>query len=224
MGRMIDADRLTERLELTGILLGLERSIIETEPTVDAAPVVWKEIPGFEGLYEVSNTGKVRNRKHEILKQQIKRTPCTCYKTVDLWKNGSYCKKYVHRLIAESFIPNPSGFEFVNHKDEDGTNNSIENLEWCTREYNVNYGTARKRQAKKLKGRKSEKRIAVIQMDKDGNEIKIHPSVTSAAESVGCSISEISSVCKGKRKTTRGFDWKYYYPNRSAKMDLEETP
>lgn len=124
---------------------------IQNEPTVEAKPVVWKSIAGFEGLYEVSNFGSVRNGKGEIKKQGIKRTTWTCYKTVKLWKDGKYHTKYIHRLIAEAFIPNPDNLPFINHKDEDGTNNSIENLEWCTREYNANYGTAQKKRIKKLK-------------------------------------------------------------------------
>ena len=121
-------------------------------PTVDAVPVVWKPVLGFEGLYRVSNLGKVRNKNGEILKQGIKRTNGTCYKIVNLWKDGRYYKKYIHRLIAEAFIPNPNNLPMINHKDEDGTNNSIDNLEWCTREYNVNYGTAKERRAKKIRG------------------------------------------------------------------------
>lgn len=125
--------------------------VINRQPPVEAKPVVWKSIAGFEGLYEVSNFGSVRNGKGEIKKQGIKRTTWTCYKTVKLWKDGKYHTKYIHRLIAEAFIPNPDNLPFINHKDEDGTNNSIENLEWCTREYNANYGTAQKKRIKKLK-------------------------------------------------------------------------
>ena len=130
----------------------------------DVAPVRWAPVIGFEGLYEISNTGKVRNKKKETLKQGLKRTPCTCYKVVYLWKDGRYYKKYVHRLIAEAFIPNPENLEFINHKDEDGTNNDIENLEWCTREYNVNYGTALSRMAKKIRGRESYTKEPVLQL------------------------------------------------------------
>ena len=125
---------------------------VKALPAADVAHVVWMPIIGFEGLYEVSSLGRVRNKKGETLKQRIKRTNGTCYKSVDLWKDGRYYKKYIHRLVAEVFIPNPEGLPFVNHKDEDGTNNFIDNLEWCTREYNVNYGTAKERRAKKIRG------------------------------------------------------------------------
>ena len=95
---------------------------------------------------------RCRNNKGVVLKQGIKRTSGTCYKTVNLWKDGKYHKKYIHRMMAEVFIDNPNNYEFVNHKDEDGTNNHLSNLEWCTREYNVNYGTAKERRAKKIRG------------------------------------------------------------------------
>ena len=76
----------------------------------------------------------------------------TCYKRVSLYKDGQYKSKYVHRLVAEAFIPNPNNSPVVNHKDEDGTNNKVENLEWCTNQYNANYGTARERQREKIVG------------------------------------------------------------------------
>lgn len=218
--RLIDADELLN--ELTGVEVmwwpkgnytnyddTTIAEIINNLPTIEAVPVVWKQIEGFEGLYEVNNFGKVRNNKGEIKKQGIKRTNGTCYKTVKLWKNGQYHTKYIHRLIAEAFIPNPDNLPFINHKDEDGTNNSIDNLEWCTREYNVNYGTAKERRAKKIRGRESEKRKAVLQYDLNGNFVAYYPAITIAASELGCSTTEISSVCNGKRRTARGFIWKY---------------
>lgn len=127
-------------------------SWIESQPAADVVEVKWMPVLGFEGLYEISTFGQVRNKKGEILKQRIKQSYGTCYKSIDLWKDGRYHKKYVHRLIAEAFIPNPDNLPFVNHKDEDGTNNLISNLEWCTREYNVNYGTAKERRIRKIRG------------------------------------------------------------------------
>lgn len=146
--RLIDADALDfDGMSITQIV-----DAVQDAPTIDVAPVVWENVDGFDGLYFVNKYGQVKNKKGEIMKQQIKRTNGTCYKSLSLWKDGRYYKKYVHRLVAEKFIPNPHGLEFINHKDEDGTNNVVENLEWCTREYNVNYGTARERRIKKIKG------------------------------------------------------------------------
>ena len=98
----------------------------------------WKAVPGYEGLYEVSNKGNVRNvRRNKLLRLQKNQG----YIKVWLYKNGIVTGLRVHRLVAQAFIPNPDNLLEVNHKDEDKTNNSVDNLEWCTRKYNVNYGT-----------------------------------------------------------------------------------
>ena len=125
---------------------------IRNIPAVDAAPVVWKPVSGYEGKYEVSTLAQVRNEHGKILKQGIKRTNGTCYKVVGLCKDGKCHTKYIHRLVAEAFIPNPDCLPFINHKDEDGTNNLIENLEWCTPQYNTTYRDAHKKRGKKLRG------------------------------------------------------------------------
>ena len=99
----------------------------------------WKEVPDYEGLYEVSNTGNVRSLiKNKIIKGFINRCG---YKLVGLSKNGISKWFQVHRLVAQVFIPNPDNLPMVNHKDEDKNNNRVENLEWCDAKYNINYGT-----------------------------------------------------------------------------------
>lgn len=105
---------------------------------------VWKDVIGYEGLYQVSDQARVRNNKGKILKQSVKVGKCVYYKYVKLYKDGQYRQGYVHRMMAECFIPNPDNLPIINHKDEDGTNNRIDNLEWCTVEYNSNYGNAKR--------------------------------------------------------------------------------
>ena len=98
----------------------------------------WKAIPGYEGLYEVSNKGNVRNvRRNTLLRLQKNQG----YIKVWLYKNGIGTGLRVHRLVAEAFLPNPDNLPEVNHKDEDKTNNNVDNLEWCNRKYNINYGS-----------------------------------------------------------------------------------
>ena len=98
----------------------------------------WKDIPGYEGLYAVSNNGRVMNvRSGRILRW----LNCKCYMTVGLSKGGKVKTIYVHRLVAQAFIENPDNLSEVNHKDENKTNNSVDNLEWCDRKYNNNYGS-----------------------------------------------------------------------------------
>ena len=99
----------------------------------------WKAIPGYEGLYEVSNMGNVRNVRRNTLLRLSKTN--NRYIRVSLCKNGIKTGLTVHRLVAEAFIPNPDNLPEVNHKDEDKTNNRVENLEWCDHKYNMNYGT-----------------------------------------------------------------------------------
>lgn len=105
---------------------------------------IWKDVIGYEGLYQVSDQARVRNNKGKILKQSVKVGKCVYYKYVKLYKDGQYRQGYVHRMMAECFIPNPDNLPIINHKDEDGTNNRLDNLEWCTVEYNSNYGNAKR--------------------------------------------------------------------------------
>lgn len=98
----------------------------------------WRAVPGYEGLYEVSNKGNVRNvRRNTLLRSSNNQG----YKRVYLYKNGIRKGFRVHRLVAQAFIPNPDNLPEVNHRDEDKLNNSVDNLEWCTAKYNSNYGT-----------------------------------------------------------------------------------
>lgn len=109
---------------------------------------IWRPVVGYEGLYEVSNTGLIRsldrfvgnrNRiKGKILSIQIEKGG---YCSVALSKYGKMKRYKIHRLVAQAFIPNPEGLPQVNHKDEDKTNNSVDNLEWCSSKYNINYGS-----------------------------------------------------------------------------------
>ena len=98
----------------------------------------WKNIIGYEGLYEVSDKGNVRNvRRNTLLKLSKNKYG---YIQVYLYKNGIRTGLKVHRLVAQAFIPNPDNLPQVNHKDEDKTNNRVDNLEFCDHKYNVNYG------------------------------------------------------------------------------------
>lgn len=107
---------------------------------------IWKDIKEYEGLYQVSNLGKIRSldravrknynkyvSKGKILKQEIRNT----YYTVQLNKEGKRKVFQVHRLVAQAFIPNYNNYPIVNHIDENPVNNMVENLEWCTQKYNV---------------------------------------------------------------------------------------
>ena len=160
----------------------------------------WMPIVGYEGLYEISSKGKVAriDNGFRLLKQHLDRKG---YPKVTLSKSGILHTARVHRLVAEHFIPNSCGFTEVNHRDEDKTNNSLSNLEWCTREYNVNFGTRTERQiagvSKPVIGHSPAKTLSF----KSGSE---------AAKVLGMSSpSGIFACCKGQRKTAGGFRWRY---------------
>ena len=142
--------------------------MVENLPTADVVPVVRKPVKKYEGYYEVDQFGRVfsvdrvvsvndngRQYNKPLKAKQMKQSVHTKgYKTVALTKDGKTKTMFVHRIVAEAFIENKDELPTVNHKDEDKTNNFVENLEWCTNEYNLKHGTARKRQAKSIKGKK----------------------------------------------------------------------
>ena len=173
---------------------------------------LWKDIEGFEGLYQVSTWARVRSldryvtgncgvkyfRKGEIKKPNINKYG---YKRISLSKDGKQKKIFLHCLVAEAFIPNPDNLPCVNHKDEVKTNNRRWNLEWCSSEYNKHYGTAIKRRVEK----QSKK---VYQYNLKGELVNTWISVAEAGRN-GYDAKNISACCLGKRKTHKGFIWSY---------------
>ena len=127
---------------------------------------IWKDIEGYEGLYQVSNKGRVKSlsrlvvrvgKPNYITKEKILKCSelqGTRYPAVCLGSNNNFKSISVHRLVAQAFIPNPDNLPCVNHKDETRNNNDVRNLEWCTQKYNCNYGTARQRNSLHNKGKK----------------------------------------------------------------------
>lgn len=125
--------------------------------TYNTEKEVWKDIKGYEGLYMVSSLGNVKsmNYRRSGKPKNLKLKYTTSgYNSVVLSKDGTKKDRMVHRLVAETFIPNPERYPQINHKDEDKFNNEVDNLEWCTEKYNSNYGTGKERMAKSLTGKK----------------------------------------------------------------------
>ena len=175
---------------------------------------IWKDIEGYEGYYQVSNLGRVKSLertinhktcygglyhiKERILKLKIEKDG---YFRIGL-KKGKIKKYYrVNRLVAQAFIPNPNNYPIVNHKDENPLNNNVDNLEWCTQKYNVNYGNGISKRKKKIS-------IKINQYDLDGNFIKTWGSIKDAARYYNGNT-KICQCCKGKVKTAAGYKWKY---------------
>lgn len=185
---------------------------------------VWKDIEGYEGLYQVSNLGcvksltrKVRckNNKFRIIigKILIPIQTKNGYLFVNLWKNNKIKRVLVHRLVAETFIPNPENKPEVNHINGNKLNNYVDNLEWNTRSENTIHSykiKLRENQKKSIsQNNKKMKSKIVYQYDLNGNLIKIFPSASEAARHYGYNQSAISECCRGLRKRIYGSIWKY---------------
>lgn len=172
---------------------------------------VWKPVKGYEGIYEVSNIGRVRTlRTNKIITPKF--TKGYCY--VRLYKDGKGKQKYIHRIVAEAFIPNPENLPQVNHKDENPKNNSVDNLEWCTAKYNANYGTCKERSLKKRIGKI--KRCKTVQKDAFGNVVAVYDSIKDASEKTGFFHQNIQACCAGKGKTCHGFRFEYLTDDKDS--------
>ena len=173
----------------------------------------WRDVVGYEGLYQVSSEGRVKSlerklshwrggeriQKERILKQSV---VYGGYLRVCLSVDGKTKMLRVHRLVCEAFHKNPENKPEVNHINEDKTDNRACNLEWCTRRENCNYGTRNERSAKALSK-------PVGQYTLDGELVKIWPSTIEVQRQTGFGQGAVSAVAIGKRKTAYGFIWKY---------------
>lgn len=161
---------------------------------------VWKDVVGYEGLYKVNNLGKVIKLGKNIRFM----TPCKdrCgYLFIRLTKNGKRKTKMLHDVIGEAFIPNPNNLPEINHKDENKLNNNLDNLEWCNRQYNNNYGTRTQRASQKAYKK-------VYKYDTNMEFIKEYNSVQETLED-NFEPKHVSDCALGKRKTHKGFIWSY---------------
>lgn len=173
----------------------------------------WRDIKGYEGIYQVSNMGRVKSLPHRhknrcsyymtkerILSMRVCGTQRE-YLAVMLCVDNIHKQFKIHRLVAEAFIPNPNNYKEINHKDENKANNNVENLEWCTRSYNVNYGRGKEKRVLQL-------REPVLQYSLDGKLIAEYNSFREAAEAVNGSSCNISHCIRGDIKTHKGYIWK----------------
>jgi len=169
----------------------------------------WRDIAGYEGLYQISNIGRVKSldriidEKHHVKERIMKPYKTRGYYSVHLSKDNIKKAFLVHRLVAGAFIENPNNLPYINHKDEGRTNNCVDNLEWCTKLENNIYGTKIERQTAKI-------RKPVLQYDLDGNFMKEWISAIDAEKAIaGKFTSAIMKCASGKNKTAYGFIWKY---------------
>lgn len=175
---------------------------------------IWRDVKGYEDIYQVSNKGQVKrleivivdkndkkyHKKERILKGSIDGNG---YLQVQLYDDKGRKKSLrVNRLVAEVFISNIENKSQVNHKDENKTNNRVENLEWVTAKENCNYGTRNERLAKA-------RSKSVIQYTKDKVLVKVWPSTCEAGRQLEISQGNICNALQGRYKTCGGYIWKY---------------
>lgn len=171
----------------------------------------WKAVKGYEGLYEVSNLGNVKSIKREakILKPQERRHG---YLAVCLYGKGGNARGFrqisVHRLVAEAFVENPRGLNEVNHLDENKQNNRADNLEWCTHQENSVYNDRAKRIAVTNTDNPNKNNRAIIQYDKDWNELGRFMSARNAGRELGLDYRNLYNALY-KHQKSYGFYWRF---------------
>lgn len=157
---------------------------------------IWKDVKGYEGLYQVSNLGRIWSVR---LQRNLKPYQANGYWKIDLTaKNGKRKKEYVHRIVALTFLQKPEDCNVVNHIDGNRQNNNIENLEWCSQEYNMRHSYYT---LGNTKGCYSVRKCQCLETG------IIYESISKAMRDTGAS--KVSECCKGKIKTSGGYHWRY---------------
>lgn len=170
---------------------------------------IWKDIKGYEEIYQVSNLGNIKRMKtNKILKSLKHGKKENEYLMVVLSNNGKEKMFYIHRLVAQTFIPNPNNLPQVNHKDGDKTNNFMENLEWCTISENQIHAIKNKLKIP-AKGLQCGNTRKVGQYSKDGNLIKKWEYIKLASMELNILSPNIINCCKNKIPSAGGYIWKY---------------
>lgn len=181
---------------------------------------IWKDIPGLEGRYQMSNFGRCKSLERtdshgkkvdeKILKPIVRKSGCVYYSGYGA--DHKVVQLRAHRIVAQLFVPNPENKPTVNHLDENKQNNRADNLEWATVKENTNYGSCIEKRVANRRADAKNRRMKVAQIDKDTGEIvRTYNSITEALRVLGKNLraSDISSCCKGNRAKAYGYKWRY---------------
>lgn len=163
--------------------------------------IIYADIKGYEGIYQISTDGKVYSAKGLRGTEYAKNG----YERVSLWKEGKGKHFLIHRLVAMAFIPNPDGLLIVNHKDGNKRNNHVDNLEWCDLSHNMMHAYSM--------GLINPHTTKVVQYTKNHKKVKEWNSISEACKNLGLHHGLVVAVCKHRRKTTGGYIWRYVNDN-----------
>lgn len=183
---------------------------------------IWKDVVGYEGLYLVSNQGRVVSLQRKVnvgnggwrilpptlLKPYISKVGNYIRYCVSLWNKNCISKKKLHRLVAEAFIPNPNKYLEIDHIDTDTSNNCIENLRWCDRKTNANNSITLSKSREVRLGKPIPKLQKPIVQLLNGSLINVFPSIKSTTQ-LGFNKSTISQCCNNVRSSHKGYQWMF---------------
>lgn len=188
---------------------------------------IWKDIKDYEGMYQVSNLGRVRSldkivngsnqygahfikiRRGKLLKLHISNNG---YYRVILVSDNKNKNFLIHRLVAKAFIPNPNNLPEINHIDGNKSNNIIDNLEWCNHSYNIQHRInvlGIKMKTEHLQRYRNNQKRKINQYDKQGNFIKQWNCINDITKKLKIPHSNITACCKGRLNTAHGYKWEY---------------
>ena len=175
---------------------------------------IWKDIEGYEGLYQISNMGRVKSLERTVrngngyrtVQERILKPYGDDYLQVNLSKDGKIEQPLVHRLVATAFLENTEGYKEINHKDENKQNNCVDNLEWCSRSYNNRYNDKAKKAGKKTAEKLSK---PVYSINKESGLITYWESAKVASRQTGIASSNICACLKGRQKSCGNHIWFY---------------